>query len=145
MDKYDKYRKSIEEALRENFELAGQKRELEAQIRRIQQFVLANIDMLPDKEEAQKYREALEDVQGPTGLKSAILSVLRTDTYLRPPVIRALISKHGYDLSSHVNSMASVHTTLKRLVNDGLAETEAKGGTTLYRRKIKRVVVKEKV
>ncbi len=143
-DKFDKYRKAIADGLLENKQLVGKRREIDVEIRKVHQLVMANINMLPD-EERDTFLTALEDAQGPTGLRNAILRVLKQDKYMSPPVVRLELSRIGYDTSHHANPLASIHTTLKRLVDDGEAETKQFTGGTHYKRKLRRVTVEEKV
>lgn len=137
MDEVEKYRKAIADGLKENKSLVEQKKALELRIRKIQELVSANINMIPDEKEAQKFREALDDAQGPTGLKDAILRVLKPNMIVHPPALRLLLSKSGYDFSGHVNPLSSIHTTLKRLVDADEIEAIQKDGRTSYKRKIK--------
>lgn len=144
-DELNKYRRAVEDGINETKALVEQKKAIEAQIRKVQQLTQANINMLPDEREREKLAAALEDVQGPIGLRQAILKILVTGTYMPVPEIRMRLIKGEYDLSGHINPLASIHTTLKRLGIDGEVEsTRLSNGRIGYRRKIKHVTVKER-
>jgi hypothetical protein len=134
----DEYRKAIVDGIKEIKNLLEQKREIDARARLTSRLVLANVDMLTDANEAQNYREALMDIQEPSGLSDAVFRVLKPNVYMPVPVIRIELQRRGYDMSGHVNPSASIHTTLKRLVNDGVAESDRMaGGKIVYRRRTK--------
>jgi hypothetical protein len=72
------------------------------------------------------------------GLTDAIRTVLRGSVEaLAPTDVKERLDVLGFDLSSHANPLASVHTVLKRLVHAGEAETtEGYGGRMVYWRKL---------
>lgn len=110
---FAKYRRAAIDGIKEVERLAKQRRELDDQISKVSRLIAANISMLPEEEQAE-YTAALTDTVPTTGLSDAILRVLR-GKFLSPIGVREALIEGGYDLSSHVNPLASIHTTLKRL------------------------------
>lgn len=67
-----------------------------------------------------------------TGLTDAVREVLRAGEYFMSPIdVRDSLKAKGYDISKYKNVLASIHTILKRLMNqDEVKEGERDGRTT---------------
>lgn len=68
------------------------------------------------------------------GLTAAVREVLKSDfSFLEPMQVRAGLEARGYNLKRYANPMASLHVTLKRLVELGEVEPKVEEGKTRYR------------
>jgi hypothetical protein len=72
---------------------------------------------------------------GDVGLTDAIRQVLSSheDAYLSPVFIRDRLADVGFDIKTHKNILASIHTVLKRLQRQGEAAPATREGRTAYR------------
>jgi hypothetical protein len=72
-----------------------------------------------DEEKKAEYLAMLDEVSGKPGFKQAVLSVLRTHPKgLTPKEIRSWIMlTKKMELSGYSNPLASIHTTLRRMVD----------------------------
>jgi hypothetical protein len=120
------YAQALNAARRELDALLRQRDQIETRIARVRHTVAA--------------LSALCDEPTPVelGLTDAIRTVLRGSVEaLAPTDVKERLDVLGFDLSSHANPLASVHTVLKRLVHAGEAETtEGYGGRMVYWRKL---------
>lgn len=78
-----------------------------------------------DKEVGDSYLAALDELSGKPGFVDSIRSVLRfKGEGLTPTEIRSWISlRKSMDLSVYSNPMASIHTTIRRMVDSGEVES----------------------
>jgi hypothetical protein len=124
---------AMDSYLSELTKLITERRKLNKRISKVEKVVRGMIDLLDTEEEQMEYLEKLDDITPPAGLTEAIQQVLRSDTSRAffPMEIRDRVKSY---LLNHANEMASVHTTLKRLVkSNSLVEPVEKDGKTAYR------------
>ncbi len=73
------------------------------------------------------------------GLTDAIREVLKCDfSFLEPTEIRQELEARGFSLEHYANPMASIHVTLKRLLESGEVEPKIEKCKTRYRWKATR-------
>ena len=89
--------------------------------------------MLPDAEQ-ERLIPQIAEMLPPAGLSEAIMRILPIDSYLGATEVRDRLLTDGYDFSGQANPLASIHTTLKRLVESDDAIAGSKDGKTVYKR-----------
>ena len=136
VDNLQRYRQAALDGIAEIAKLTERKKAIESDISKILQIVAANIAMFPDSER-RTLMEKLESAKGPSGLKEAVYSVLSPTKYMSVAEIRDAVINSGFDLSSQVNPLASVSTTLRRFesTEKPLVEAKQEEGKTVYKRK----------
>lgn len=113
--------------------LVADRQKLEKRITKVERVLRGMIDLLNTDEEQTEYIEKLDEIRPPAGLTEAIQQVLQSDQdkAFLPTEIRDRVK--GY-LLNHSNEMASVHTTLKRIVkNNPFVEQVEREGKAAYR------------
>lgn len=72
---------------------------------------------------------------GDVGLTDAIRKVLSSheEAYLSPVFIRDRLADVGFDIKTHKNILASIHTVLKRLQRQGEAAPVLREGRSVYK------------
>ena len=133
MDRFKPFRDAAIEGIKELEKLTARKREIEAEISTLVQLIAGNIAILPASERSDlgiKFQEA----QAPTSLRDAIKRALGYRWKSAAEVRDALIESR-YDLSTQVNPLASVSTTLRRLEMDKEIESKEEAGRMVYKRK----------
>lgn len=119
-------------------ELTQRRNEIDGEVTKLKQLILATFPLLPDDKQAiyQTEIEQLEEESG--GLLSAIKLVFSAHKgeWLTPSNVRDYLRSMGFDLTQYrANPLASIGTTLKRMVPEHLESTPS-GSGTLYRRRI---------
>jgi hypothetical protein len=119
-------------------ELLQRRNEIDGEVTKLKQLILATFPLLPDDKQAvyQAEIEQLEEESG--GLLNAIKLVFSAHKgeWLTPSHVRDYLREMGFDLTQYrANPLASIGTTLKRMVPDHL-ESMPSGSRTLYRRRI---------
>jgi hypothetical protein len=116
------YRQQIGASLLRIDELMEERKKIDAELVKLRKLALANAFMLTDQD-ARDAVVAEIDSQSATGFTHTIRSILRQNPRgLTPPEIRDALFGAGYDLSSQVNPLASIHSVLRRLVTAGEVE-----------------------
>jgi hypothetical protein len=113
--------------------LVGERLKLDKRISKVEKVLRGMIDLLDTDEEQTEYIEKLDEIRPPAGLTEAIQQVLQSGDgkAFFPTDIRDAVKSY---LLNHSNQMASVHTTLKRVVKSNpLVESVEKDGKTAYR------------
>ena len=130
------YNSILEESIAEYQELRATRDELDMQIAKKFQFIKATINLLPDNEKlrynALVFMGRLEE-HGPT---IAIRKVLqsRPTRWMTATQVRDLLVVNGYDFSGYrSNPLASVHSILKRLGQEGEIEATMVDGVMAWR------------
>jgi hypothetical protein len=126
-------RAAMDAYLKEMGDLVEDRRKLSVRINRLEKALRGMIDLLDTDEEQMEYMEKLDDLTPPSGLTDAIQELLwaNENTWFLPTEIRDRVKSY---LATHANEMASVHTTLKRLLKrNPFMETMEKDGKTAYR------------
>jgi hypothetical protein len=125
---------AIKQGISEYKRLSQERKALDIQMQKLLQLVAANVNMLPDAEQ-ESYIAQLIEMTPPSGLSEAILRVLKTDEWLSPIEVRDRLIEAGYDFAGQVNPLASIHTTLKRMVpKDAIANVPQPDGKTYYKK-----------
>jgi hypothetical protein len=136
------YPQIIEEAIEKMDQLTWQKESIDMEIAKLQQFVVATMNLLPD-EVKEQFLARLDKIieqqsKNVASLTDATRTVLRSvyPNYKTVADIRTKLVETGFDFSSYVsNALASVSTTLRRLKDSGEAEADEIEGVTVYRAK----------
>src|SRR5215470_5606038 len=132
----ERYYKAIKEGIAEYQQLSNERVTLEARMQKVLQLVAANLNMLPDTQQEPFLTQLLE-MRPPKGWSEAIIRILdKGDTWLSPTEVRDALAEGGYDFTGQANPLASIHTTLKRLVDggDAIVNTPQPDGKTYYKR-----------
>lgn len=131
---HEPQKSAMAQYLEELRSLTTERERLNGRISKVEKVLRGMIDLLDTEEQQIEYLEKLDDITPPTGLTDAIFQVLLSDPNrdLFPTEIRDRLKKSL--LMNHANEMASVHTTLKRLIkNNPMVEAVEKDGKTAYR------------
>jgi hypothetical protein len=113
--------------------LIAERQTLNKRISKVEKVLRGMIDLLDTDKEQTEYIEKLDELTPPAGLTEAIQQVLQAGDgkAFSPTEIRDKVKPY---LLNHSNEMASVHTTLKRIVkNNRFVEAVEKDGRTAYR------------
>jgi hypothetical protein len=132
----DRYLKAINDGIKEYKGLSKQKKSLETRMQKVLQLIAANVNMLPDAQQ-ELFISQLMEMTPPSGLREAIIRVLaKTENWLSPTEIRDMLVESGYDFAGQANPLASIHTTLKRLVDaeEAISNVPQPDGKTYYKR-----------
>jgi hypothetical protein len=125
---------AIKQGISEYKRLLEERKALDIQMQKLLQLVAANVNMLPDAEQ-ESYIAQLIEMTPPSGLSEAILRILKTDEWLSPIEVRDALIEAGYDFAGQVNPLASIHTTLKRMVpKDAITNVPQPDGKTYYKK-----------
>jgi hypothetical protein len=118
------YKAILDEALANFTAKLRQESELEVEIAKLKQFIHAAVNMLPDDERAfyiAKIHELDYDEEKRTvGLKEAIIRIVSSHPTkaLTATQVRDRLLESNFDFTNYMaNPLASVSTTLKRMVN----------------------------
>lgn len=111
---------------------------LTKRIRRLEDAARSILAMTEDEEEITTYQERLDDIIEPTGFTDAICKVLQAANgeAMTAVEVRDALPSVGFLLSGYSNPLATVHTILKRLVENTFlynVEAEKKEEKTTYR------------
>jgi hypothetical protein len=139
----DNYKKALQEAREELVKLLGQKEELDKRVAQLQQTV-SGLSALCGEEPVERqsavqaailrnYEMVLEGITGKPGLTDAVRAALKAfNRPLTPVEVRDGLISLGYDLSIYGNVLASIHTILKRLVDNEEVKEVEKDGKKAY-------------
>ncbi len=122
-DPSDIYRKHIAAVMEELTYWAKLKRDSEQQIGKLRALVIANANMLPDDEERRAFISHANELVS-LGFTDSIRELFRKvfPRGLTPTGVRDGLVVEGWDLSTQVNPMASIHSVIRRLVAAGEIE-----------------------
>jgi hypothetical protein len=119
-DSLDPYRQQIGRALRDLMQCVKQRREIDQQMSKLRNLIIANANLLPEAERAVFIQQANESFAGFT---DSIREIFRTHVNgLTPIQVRDKLLELGFDLNSQSNPMASIHTVIRRLESAGEIE-----------------------
>lgn len=131
---YEKYLNAATEILDEIQRLENEKKAIDAKVSKLTALFSANINMLPD--DVRKGIATLhEAIKSRGGLTAAVSAVL-TFSGMSAAEVRDALMRSGYDLSGHVNPLASVNTTLRRLADDDKILSREVEGRAVYWKKM---------
>ncbi len=124
------YKQAIEEAKREYAELVNKAWETQIRISRLKYTILHLASLCGDEE----HKRAREQFFREPRFAEACREILhKTGKPLTPIEVRGELEAIGFDLAGQANPLASIHTTLKRLVESGEAKTsKTASGKTAY-------------
>lgn len=140
----DNYREALDNALNELTDLMDQREELDERREVLHQRImklrgavrgLAGLCDIDDVEEENPSLFPDEYSDRDIGLTDAIRTVLSShgEAFLSPVFIRDRLADVGFDIKTHKNILASIHTVLKRLQRQGEAAPWTKEGRTAYK------------
>lgn len=139
------YRRTLEAALKELTELMAERETLDEKREVLHQRIvrlrgavrglarLCDIESIDD-DHPSLFPDEFSD-NADVGLTDAIRTVLSSheEAYLSPVFIRDRLADVGFDIKTHKNILASIHTVLKRLQRKGEAVPFIREGRTTYR------------
>lgn len=128
------YKQVLEQAFEQLRELTEQRDQVDLEIAKLQHFVRATANMLPDEERVFFQATVEEWARDQLGLTDAIRNVLRTGAkWLTATEVRDSLLSTGFDFRGYTsNPLASIHAVLKRLKPDEV-ETTTIEGVAAYR------------
>ncbi len=137
------YLRLLETSIKKFDELAWQREQLDIEMAKLQQFIQATVNLLPD-EATKKFQEriaemARESERASAGLTDAIRRTLQMKypEWLTVAKVRDSLIAAGFDFSSYKsNPLAAISTTLRRLTksDDSAVETmQVDGEVNVYR------------
>jgi len=133
---------ALNSAFKRLSDAAIERSNLEAEITKLKQFILATMAMLSEEEHAE-FREKLNEVTKSidalyTPLSEATYNALRPREWMTVTQVRDQLRISGFDFSQYkASELASISTTLKRLNDKGEVEKTTVDGVAAYRRKRK--------
>jgi hypothetical protein len=138
------YRYTLDKAIAELTNLMEQREKLDETREALHQRIMKlrsavrGLGSLCDVENVEEeYRSLFPDEFTDTdvGLTDAIRKVLASheDAYLSPVFIRDRLADVGFDIQTHKNILASIHTVLKRLQRQGEVAPWTREGRTAYK------------
>ncbi len=124
------YLRFLESSIKKLNELRSQREHIDVEVTKLQQFIQATVNLLPD-EATKKYKALLAEINKESemanaGLTDAIRRVLQTEypAWLTVTKVRDALVDGGFDFSSYKsNPLAAISTTLRRLAKSEEAET----------------------
>jgi len=129
------YTRILDELLQQHAELVEKRDALEIEIGRVSQLAQFTFLLLPPGERA-RVAGAIGRLESQSlGLKAAVRIILNTEKqrWFTPPDVRDRIKEIGLPLDLGTNPLASINTTLRRLVPDELETKTLDNGQTAYR------------
>ncbi len=117
-------------------ELTKQQKMVEVELAKLTETIQSIFKMLTPAQQ-RKAQKVIERIEGPKGgLKQGVVMALRASTndWLTPPQIRDYLKNIGFDFgSSGSRGLASIGTTLKRMVPEEVEAKAVSGGQMAYR------------
>jgi hypothetical protein len=135
------YLKLLESSIKKLDELNWQREQIDMEVAKLQQFIQATVNLLPD-EATEKFKARLAEMEkeneaASRGLTSAIRNVLQMNypKWLTVTNVRDLLVAARFDFSSYKsNPLAAISTTLRRLGKaDDDVEVAEIDGVNAYR------------
>ena len=120
-----KARKDLNAAVKEQLAAETAVRELKVRIATLQKTVDSLSALVGETE---------DQITDGLGLTDAIREVLKTDAKFGypPAAVRQALRERGFEIDGYSNPLAVIHTTLKRLQNQGEVKTFDKDDKTYY-------------
>jgi hypothetical protein len=117
-------------------ELTKQQKMVEVELAKLTETIQPIFKMLTPAQQ-RKAQKVIERIEGPKGgLKQGVVMALRASTndWLTPPQIRDYLKNIGFDFgASGSRGLASIGTTLKRMVPEEVETKAVSGGQMAYR------------
>ena len=134
------YLRLVTEAFSKLTEMRRQRENIEVDIAKLKQFIVATANLLPDLQRLQVLAnmQLVEDVEriAEAGLTEAVRNALRNHPrqWLTAAKVRDELVAASFDFSDYKsNPLASVSTTLRRMKSDEVETANVDGGVTAYR------------
>lgn len=134
------YVKMLGELLSRRLQLSQQRNEIEVELVKVRQLILAIYPLLPDGKQKKNYEQAIEQVEAEnSGLQDAIKLVFSAhkDEWLTASNVRDYLIEMGFDLRHYqANPLASIGTTLRRMAPGYLESKTSVESGALYKRRL---------
>jgi hypothetical protein len=120
-------------------ELTQRRNELEIEVAKLKQLIIATFPLIPEEKQRLFQTEINEMEEQNTGLLNAIKLVFSAhkDEWLTPAQVRDFLILIGFDLTQYkANPLASIVTTLRRMVSNHLKSKTLTDGQVLYQRSV---------
>jgi hypothetical protein len=129
------YKQNLDEAKQDLDKLVKRREALDRRIAKLRQDIVSLAQLSGDSGVALASK-LIADTKKEFGLKSAVLEALRaSDKPLTPAEVVAGIQRLGLSYDSKANLLASVHTTLRRMAQNGEVEETQKDNKKAFRLK----------
>lgn len=131
----DLYRNALRAAKNEYLELMDQRIALEKRITKLRETITSLERLCRSEDDESDVEMPSKFPRGETGLTDAVRDVLTaSDDFVSPIQVRDGLVKMGFPIILHKNPLASIHVTLKRLVEkDEVAlAIDERDGKTVY-------------
>src|ERR1017187_60716 len=130
------YYKIFVELGKRHTELTKQQKRVEVELAKLTETIQSTFRMLAPAQQ-RRAQKVIERIEGPKGgLKQGVVMALRASPsdWLTPPQIRDYLKKIGFDFgASGSGGLASIGTTLKRMVPEEVEVKAVSGGQMAYR------------
>lgn len=133
------YYKMFSDLVKRHGELSQGRNDIDLEIAKLKQLILATFPLLPAEKQAIFQKEIEELEEQSAGLLNAIKLVFsnRKGEWLSAVSVREHLNTMGFDLTQYrANPLASITTTLKRLVPGHLESQTSGDGQVLYKRRL---------
>jgi hypothetical protein len=129
------YAQLLDDLVREHERCRQRREEADTELARLADLIRSAVRLLPADQQTRgdHVLDRLED--RPTGLTAMIRLSLADGGWQTPAELRDFLSQCGLFASYRSNPLASIHTTLKRLVPDTLEKRRDRGAGISYRLK----------
>lgn len=120
-------------------EILQRRNEIDLEAAKLRQLILATFPLLPEKKQEMYQAEIEQLEEQSTGLLNAIQLVFSTHkgVWLTPADVRDYLGAMGFDLTQYrANPLASIATTLRRMVPGKLESKTLKDGQVMYMRRV---------
>jgi hypothetical protein len=133
------YYSMFAELVTRHTQLVQQRNEIDSEVTKLKQLILATLPLLPEDKQSlfQAEIEKMEEQSG--GLLSAIRLVFSAHKgeWLTPTEVRDHLTAMGFNLTQYrANPLASIGTTLRRMVPSQLDSKTSPDGQVLYQRRL---------
>ena len=120
-------------------ELAQRRNDIDLEVAKLKQLILATFPLLPEEKQELFQSEIEQMEEQSAGLLNAIKLVFSTHKgeWLTPSQVREYLSAMGFDLTQYrANPLASIATTLRRMVPGQLESKNSADGQVMYQRRL---------
>ena len=138
-------RKSIDyyvlfsELVTQHNQLTHRRDEIDREVTKLKQLILATFPLLPEDKQS-LFQAEIEEMEEQTGgLLNAVKLVFSAHKgeWLSPTQVRDLLTAMGFNLTQYrANPLASIGTTLRRMVPSQLESMTSGDGQVMYRRRL---------
>jgi len=131
------YSQLLKNALNESTELSSERARIDARLLKLQQFIYAAINLLPEEERSMYQAEVATLASQFGNLTDSIREILKLatqrETFFTAAEVRDQLKSAGFDFSEYTsNPLASVNTILRRFRGDEV-EVSKRAGVTVYK------------